>query len=215
MMRQASGSILFGAGAALMALAVILGKFFLSDLHQLGMIGYEAAYGPRGMLLFLLFALGFPFGAGLAVLGMLVRAGAPGGRVALFAAAAVLGAFGSVIVPLVFGTHISPAYFGTGGVLILLLALATAWAWGGRRAQLAAAGAPTAGADLQALGYLCFALAAWNLCGVGGMPGFALYPEKMLALDARDFAVGQMKAVMAFFVLGWFFTALGWWRRQV
>jgi hypothetical protein len=210
---RTSGAILFGAGAALMGLAVILGKYFLTELHQLGLIGFEAAYGSRGMLKFLLFALGFPLGAGLAVLGMLVRAGAPAARVALFAAAAVLGAFGSVLVPLAFGTRPSPAYFGTGGIVIMLLALATAWFWGKHRARLAEASARTA-ADLQALGYLCFALAAWNLCGVGGMPGFALYPDKMIALDARDFAVGQMKVVMAFFVAGWLFTALGWWRRQ-
>ena len=59
------------------------------------------------------------------------------------------------------------------------------------------------------MGYLCFALAAWNLCGVGVIPGMALYPEKMLALEPRFFAVAQMKAVMAFFLLGWIFTVIG------
>ncbi len=51
-------------------------------------------------------------------------------------------------------------------------------------------------ADLQAGGYLWFAVAAWNLCGVGGMPSFALYPQKMLSFDSQFFAVAQMKVVM-------------------
>ena len=66
------------------------------------------------------------------------------------------------------------------------------------------------GADLQGAGYLCFAISAWNLCGIGGMPSFALEPTRMLALGSRSFAVGQMKVVMALLVLGWFFTALGY-----
>ena len=38
---------------------------------------------------------------------------------------------------------------------------------------------------------------------------FAVYPEKMIALNAIPFAVGQLKAVMALFILGWIFTVLG------
>jgi hypothetical protein len=195
-----------------MVFAVILGKFFLAELQQLGMSGYEAAYGPRGALTFLLFAMSFPLGAGLAVAGAVLFAPTRTARAALFILLAILGAIGSALVPLIFGTHTSPAYFGTGGVLIMLLVVATVWFWGERRARLPAS--ERAAADLQGIGYLFFALAAWNLCGVGGMPGFALYPEKMLALDAHGFAVGQMKVVMAFFVLGWLFTALGWRRSD-
>ena len=54
-----------------------------------------------------------------------------------------------------------------------------------------------------------FALAAWNMCGFGGAPSFALFPEKMLTHDSQAFAIGQLKSVMAFIVLGWLFTALG------
>lgn len=211
MSRQTGGVVVFGAGAALMVLAVILGKFFLAELQQLGMSGYEAAHGSRGALRFLLFAMGFPLGAGLAVTGAVLFAPTRPARTALFLLLAILGAIGAVLVPLLFGTHTSPVYFGTGGVLIMLLVVATAWFWGERRARLP--DSTRAAADLQGVGYLFFALAAWNLCGVGGMPGFALYPEKMLALGTHGFAVGQMKVVMAFFVLGWLFTALGWWRR--
>jgi hypothetical protein len=68
--------------------------------------------------------------------------------------------------------------------------------------------------DLQAIGYFCFALAAWNSCGFGSVPSFALFPEKMIALGTRDFAVGQLKSIMAFFVLGWLFTMLGFFKAS-
>jgi hypothetical protein len=81
------------------------------------------------------------------------------------------------------------------------------WHWG--RFRLRLNDAKREAADWQGLGYLSFALAAWNLCGFGGMPGFAVYPQKMIELNAIPFAVGQLKAVMALFILGWVFTVLG------
>ena len=94
--------------------------------------------------------------------------------------------------------------------LILLLAAASIYYWGSYRARQPAN--RHAALDLQAIGYLCFALAAWNSCGFGSVPSFALFPEKMIELGTRDFAVGQLKSIMAFFVLGWLFTTLGFFK---
>ena len=104
----------------------------------------------------------------------------------------------------------SPTYFGTGGISILVLAAATIYFWGSYRARQPAS--RHTALDLQAIGYLCFALAAWNTSGFGDAPSFALFPEKMIALDAHGFAVGQLKSIMAFFVLGWLFTMLGFFK---
>ena len=88
--------------------------------------------------------------------------------------------------------------------------LLTLGLWGRYRASLP----PQArsASDLQAVGYFCFALAAWNSCGVGGMPGFALYPDRMQQLETHFIAVVNLKAAMAFFVLGWLFTFLSFYR---
>jgi hypothetical protein len=65
--------------------------------------------------------------------------------------------------------------------------------------------------DLQGVGYLCFALAAWNLCGAATMPAFALEPEMMLTMGTQAFAIGQMKTIMLLFISGWLSSLLGFW----
>jgi len=107
----------------------------------------------------------------------------------------------------ILGVSHSPTYFGVGGISIMVLIAISIWYWGKYRAQVAIISRRAI--DLQAVGYLFFALTAWNLCGVGGAPGFALYPDKMLSLEPKFFAVAQMKVVMAFFVISWVFTVLG------
>ena len=89
----------------------------------------------------------------------------------------------------------------------MVLIILYAWYWSAYRAGLE--DKLRRASDFQAMGYLSFALAAWNLCGVNSIPGLAMYPEKMLTLEPRFFAVAQLKAVMAFFVLGWLFTVIG------
>jgi hypothetical protein len=214
-MSSRAGLAVFVAGLVLMISATLFGRFGLQpSMEMLGLHGYQAAHGDTGMLHFLLFAVGFPIGAGLCIVG---AGWAPwdseastGGRFLLLTLAA---ASASILVPAVFGTGTSPAYFGTGGVLILGLAAASILYWGRYRTSLT--GRARGAADLQACGYLWFAVAAWNLCGVGGMPGYSVYPERVFRFDTQDFAVGQMKAVMLCLVLGWTFTLLGFRRALV
>jgi hypothetical protein len=206
--QQRRGMFWFGAGVALMVFVTAFGKFSLqSTLSELGIQGYRATYGDPGMLRFLLFALGFPLGAGFCLVGAMRWSEQSCRRTLGFVALTVVAAFTSVLVPVIFGTNASPAYFGTGGVLILALVAAVFWYWGRYRGRLPEA--MRAAADLQACGYLWFAVAAWNLCGVGSMPSYALDPVKMIQLGSQSFAVGQMKVVMLNLVLGWAFTVLG------
>lgn len=201
------GLVLFLAGVAVMIGDVVYGKFIQDEVARLGMRGIAAEQGETGLLKLLLFAFSFPLGMGLSLLGAALFGGTATSRAGRLGGVALFLILVPMFLPEVFGKQHSAAYFGLGGMAILLLVAATVWFWGNYRMRLN--DAQRAAADWQGLGYLSFALAAWNLCGFGSMPSFALYPEKMIALDAIPFAVGQLKAIMALFILGWVFTGIG------
>lgn len=206
------GALLFAVGAVLMSGAVVLGKFFLPEAQHGVVPMTELLHLPK----FILFAFGFPLGVGLALWGAALGGGADGRRALLFGAAAAVGPVVMLAIPVVAGVADSPVYFGVGGVTLLLLILLTLAGWGFYRSRLPRT-VRSAG-DLQAVGYCCFALAAWTVCGVGGMPGFALYPDRMQQLQTHFMAIVNLKAAMAFFILGWLFTLLSFYhtgrRRQ-
>lgn len=205
MTQTKSAALVFILGTALMSATLILGKYFMPEI-QSGQAGrFADMRHSAAMLKLLVFAFGFPLGMGLTLFGAALFGGSRGLRSVLFALIALAGPLIMFLIPGLAGTERSPAYFGIGGLSIAVLFLISTWTWGRRRAHLAEQRRTSA--DLQALGYLCFALAAWNICGVGGMPGFALYPEKSAALDTSFFIIVNLKIAMAFFVLGWLFTA--------
>ena len=201
------GLIIFLAGLGIMAGDVIYGKQIQAEVSVLGISGIQAKYGDAGGLKLLLFAFAFPLGVGISLLGAALFGGTAQTRAGRLGGLALLVVLVPVLTPGLLGTQHSPDFFGYGGMSILVLVAAAMWFWGKYRTRLTDAMRPAA--DWQGLGYLAFALAAWNLCGFGGMPSFAVYPEKMIALNAIPFAVGQLKAVMALFILGWIFTVLG------
>lgn len=210
MTMQRLGVGIYVAGLVLMVGDVIYGKQIQSEVAMLGLVGMQAKYGNSGVAKLLFFAFSFPLGLGVSLIGAALLGGTANSRAGRIGAIALLLVLVPILVPGIFGTQPSPAYFGYGGMAILALVAVALWFWGQYRLRVAQA--MRGAADLQGLGLLAFALAAWNLCGFAGMPGFAVYPEKMLALAAIPFAVGQLKAVMALFVLGWIFTALGMYR---
>ena len=116
-------------------------------------------------------------------------------------------AFAAYLVPVVFGREPDALFFGLGGYFILCLVVVILWLWRSYRVRLSKG--RRLAVDLQIGGLLCFAVASWNLCGVGDMPSFALWPEKMLLLDTRGFAIGQLKSVMILLLSGWLLTAMG------
>jgi len=201
------GMLCYLAGVAIMVGDVVYGRFIQAEVSSLGIEGIRARDGDVGGLKLLWFAFSFPLGVGLSLLGAAALGGSAGSRLGRFGGFAMLVILVPLLTPGVFGTQHSPDYFGYGGLLILVLVAMATWYWGQYRQRLSEA--TRAAADWQGLGYLAFALAAWNLCGFGGMPSFAVYPEKMIALNAVPFAVGQLKAVMGLFILGWLFTAVG------
>ena len=204
---QKTGLYLFAAGIIVMLADVIYGRTIQDEVAMLGLDGIRAKHGDAGGLRVLLFAFGWPLGAALALLGAALFGGTAKTRAGRFGGIAFFVVLVPIVTPGLFGAAHSPAYFGWGGVTIMVLASASLWFWGHHRMRLSVAQRPAA--DWQGLGLLAFVLAAWNLCGFGGMPSFAVYPEKMIALNAIPFAVGQLKAVMALFILGFLFTVLG------
>lgn len=204
---QRSGLVLFGIGVAVMVAEVFYGKQIQDEVAALGLSGIQARYGDAGGLKLLLFAFTFPLGVGISLLGAALFGGTANSHVGRIGGIALLVVLVPILTPGIFGMQHSPNYFGYGGMSILALVAVAMWFWGKYRMRLSDAMRPAA--DWQGLGLLAFALAAWNLCGFGGMPSFAVYPEKMIAFKAIPFAVGQLKAVMALFILGWIFTVLG------
>lgn len=197
----------FAAGVAVMIAAVIAGNSLQDEVAHLGMDAYLARHPGIGWPAFFLFAFGFPAGLGISVMGLLAIARESRLRLSGFGLFLIGTTLIPALVPRMFGSHASPAFFGGGGYAIMAMVMTAFWFWGVYSATL-----PThrrLAAHLQGAGYVCFALAAWNLCGVGGMPSFALDPDKMQAVGSREFAVGQMKAVLSLMLLGWILTAAG------
>lgn len=204
---QPFGLAMFVAGLILMAGDVLYGKTIQDEVARLGMSGLAAQQGQAGLGKLLLFAFSFPLGLGLSLLGAALFGGTAHSRAGRLGGVMLALILVPMFLPEILGKRHSPGYFGWGGISIMVLVAVATWFWGNWRLRLN--GAQRAAADWQGLGYLAFALAAWNLCGFGSMPSFALYPEKMMALDAIPFAVGQLKSIMALFILGWLFTAIG------
>ena len=201
------GKAIFLAGLAVMIASALAGRTVQPGLTELGLATYHATHPGVDALTFYLFVLGFPVGLCGCLMGVVLAGGDRWPRAWLFGALVLPGVGMVTVFPALVGKAPSPAYFGIGGMCILALVTVVVWCWGVQRGRLAS---HRRGAlDLQMLGYLCFALAAWNVCGFASVPALALFPDKMLALGTGRFAVGQLKAVMALFVLGWLFTALG------
>jgi hypothetical protein len=208
--RDRTGRYALAIGVLIMIASVFTGNSIQTEVSRYGHVVFTNLHGPAGWARFLFFAFGLPLGLGISALG-LYRTVENSWKHTVTAFVIVLFAvLSAIIIPLLFGSGQNAVFFGTGGYLILLMLLAVTWLWGKYRAGLPQEA--RAGADLKGAGYLYFAIATWNLCGIGGMPSFALEPERMIELGTREFATGQMKTVMVLLLTGWFLTALGYHR---
>lgn len=197
-------SLLLTLGILIMVASVLSGHAIQPEVERLGMDGYMTTHGWPA---FMLFAFGFPLGLAMGATGLFTAAGGKGCGLLPFALLLLLAALVPLLVPLLLGRQPDAAFFGTAGYLLIILILASFWYWARHRATLE--DAARVAADLQGAGYACFAMVAWNLCGVGGMPGFTLAPQAMHA-GSGGFATGQMKAVMLLLLIGWLLTFLGY-----
>jgi hypothetical protein len=210
MENKRDGRYAMGIGAIIMIASLVTGRFIQTEIGMYGHAVFTDLYGFYGWAGFLLFAFGFPLGLGISAIG-LYRTSEKSWKHTLGAYVVVLLAIlSAIVIPLLFGREQSAIFFGTGGYLMLLVLLAVTWLWGKYRARLPREA--RAGIDLKGVGYLYFAVATWNLCGIGTMPSFALEPDKMNELGTREFATGQMKTVMVLLLIGWLLTALGYYR---
>lgn len=112
-----------------------------------------------------------------------------------------------ILAPVIWGRQPSNWFFGISGIFIIAAIILTFWFSSRFRANLEK---PAKSAfDFQLLGYLCFGMVTWHICGFANAPGFALFPEKMIELEVQPFAIGQLKAIMLYFVAGWILTTIG------
>jgi hypothetical protein len=184
----------------------MLGNAMQEELRSLPVDTLMQQHGPAS-LKYLAFAFGFPLGIGVSLLGALTGSESGTGRYWIVLCAVLLAASAASLVPALWGRQLSSIFFGNGGYIIMVLVLASIWYWGRYRARMPQA--QRSAVDLQGIGYLFFAVAVWNICGAATMPSFALEPDMMLAMESQAFAIGQMKAIMVLFILGWIFTLLG------
>ena len=112
----------------------------------------------------------------------------------------------------VFGTtsRLLPQLFGIGGGLITLFFLGLVWTWARTRSTLS--GPAKTGADLRVIGYFFLVVAAWDLCGLLGIPTFLLRPEQAqgFAIPAST-AISMASTILVLLVLGWAFMFFGQW----
>ena len=207
MQRRHVAMALYFIGVSTMVVSVVAAQWIQPEFQNIGMREYTARHGVVG---FMTFAFAFPLGVAAASGGALLLSERNRGGLVVFILLTVAAGAAAVAVPKVFGQQQSPLFFGIGGVAILVSVAIAIRYWGEHRSRLAKGARRSA--DLLGAGYLCFALAAWNLCGVGGMPSFLIYPQQALAFGTEGFAVGQMKAVMVLLVAGWLLTAMGFFR---
>lgn len=200
---KVTGIILLAACVAMLLYTVLAGAWIKPDLGRLGMDGFIAEKGAIGGLTLYLWLFSLPLAMILGVLGVMINVRAPAGRIWACGAAGVL----VLIVPLAVGGFIGesvPAIFGTGGVLIEVFLLLLLWFWAKERATLK--GRQALAADLRLAGYMFFAFVAWDLCGIGSQPVYALHPEKMIEFGMRPLALQMMYGMLTYFVIGWGLT---------
>jgi hypothetical protein len=97
------------------------------------------------------------------------------------------------------------AVFVVTGTGILILLPTAIWYWAQRRATLS--GSLVAIADLNLLGYMFFAFATWNVCGLGSVARI-LHPEQVQSLGTQAIINTQMTKIVIEFALAWLFICL-------
>ena len=203
---QSKGAVVLIGGVVLAVATTVLGYSIESELQTQG-IKVLIDKGDPVIGLVFLFSFGLPLGIAALLAGAMLIGQERWPKIAAFGLVAALLIVFPPVVPEVFGRETGGAYFGVGGVFIFAGIAVSFWYWGRYRSTLTVAAKQAA--DMKALGYLCFALAAWGTCGLASMPSFGLNPQTMLDQGVRPFAVGQAKTIMAYFALGWWFTAAG------
>lgn len=199
--------ILWLFGILLLVSSIILGYQISADIKQLGLAAFQQADSPLNSIMFFSFAFFFPIGILFLFVGGIKLCHKQGLNLVIFIVMAVVLSFIMLSWPAIVGRNMLPMYFGISGIIMLSLIILTVWQWAHYRHR-ASHGIRRA-LDFKALGYFCFALAAWNTCGMLSLPGYGIYPDIMQQQFNYNFVVGQAKVIMLYFILGWAFTLVG------
>lgn len=193
--------MIFCTGLAVLLIGQLIGIWVDNRISEMGI----PVFINEHMTSFRMYYLSYPLGILLAVIGVLYHR-ADMSRVWLFAAGGVIALIIYDRAHVVAGAYPNSLFFAVGGTLITLILLGIIWYWAKYRAGVEKPA--LIAADLQMAGYIFFAFAAWSTCGIGGMPCYALYPEKMITLQTLPVLFSLLSKIMVFFVLGWFFLLL-------
>ncbi len=165
---------------------------------------------PYQMLLTMLFAFGLPLGMMFTFIFAIRHTEPPSPYIRRIVLSG-LGVFSIVLlIPAIFGRELGNLFFGVTGISIIVSVLLTFWFPSRFRSRLDKN--ERIALDFKLLGYLCFGIVTWHVCGLTNAPGFAIYPEKMIELGVRPFAIGHLKAIMVYFAVGWLLTAIGFYK---
>ena len=200
---KAIGEILIGLCILLMFYAVLGGLWIQADYVRLGPIEFFNQKGPAGLSAFYLWLSSLPLAMIFGVVGSAMVGNAKAGRVWALGSAGVVFLIIPVVVGSILGKSIAPI-FGAGGILIEVFLVLSLWFYAKERATLT--GSRQLAADLHIAGNMFFAFATWFICGIGSMPVYALYPDRMAEFGMLPLATSMMYGIMSFLVIGWGLT---------
>ena len=213
------GPGLFIFGTIFIVCTVAIGFFIERELFSRVMFYIQqktlppfGEFYPYQMLLTMLFAFGLPLGMVFTFMYVIRHTEPPSPYVRRL----ILSGFGIfsivILTPVIFGREQDNLFFGVMGISIIVSVLLTFWFTSKSRHRLDKAA--RVAMDFKLLGYLCFGIVTWQVCGFANAPGFAIYPEKMIELGVQPFAVGQLKSIMIYFIVGWILTAIGFYKSM-
>jgi hypothetical protein len=155
----------------------------------------QTMWAPEGTWTMIWGLFGVPLAAIIAIIGILLHAGAKGSTALIYG----IGVFIAVFAGMTAGNlgHI-PVLFGIGGTLILLFFIGILRLWAKERMALQETS--TTAADLKLAGYVFMLIAAWFICGIASQPFLKALDEQSPSTPIH---------VIIFLVLGWFFLFLG------
>jgi len=185
-----------------------MGAHIAPVIKSIGLFAYIDQQGWSAGVLVFSFSFAFPFALLCIVLaGMLTH---KRNLRLIFLIIFIISALSTLMVlwPFVVGNENSRWYFMIGGGLLFILISTVAWFWAKQRNQVISQQRKIV--DLRGMAYFCFALATWNICGAMGMPGYGLYAERSLEVNAYPFITGQVKVIMLYLIMAWFFLMLSY-----
>jgi len=203
MTKQKVGLVLFWIAVIWAILWGVIGSVFVGSAYrnltmdELNLTMWAYA-GPWSVIWGV---FGVPLAAIVAIIGILLYAGAKGSTVGKYGIGIVLAvSIGMAVIG--FLGHIPPL-FGIGGTLILLFFIGILWLWAKER--MALKGASTTAADLKLVGYVFMLIAAWYVCGIASQPFLKVFEGEATATPIH---------VMIFLVLGWLFLFLSHYKSR-